>query len=352
MVTLGDAAYGGRIVPLDDAVLDNLQVDSHKFNVNGGRYEGAFSSVVPVKVEDLLDYYLGLGASEEDLIAFEESGVYQNLLGNSLGGDEVLVQWAEFPIGQPSIVISEPEGPAPVGEGGAYRYEISLASPSELGVAIDVRPTMNANEIDLGEGPGNPITLDFPAGDVGPRTVTVVAVEDDEQEHSEVAVLTHTVLSEDPGYADAELPPVPIGIEDNELGAWGYLAGDVNRDGKVDFRDVAVIADSWAGCTNPGDPSCYSIEPSPGEEIPGSGWSWWNWWAWKWCKGRCLRVRPGGTVKGVYKCKPDPANPCQSPCTCEPFRSEDGKDWERYKPNEKGYWEATSDYRWRCWCVK
>ena len=39
-------------------------------------------------------------------------------------------------------------------------------------------------------------------------------------------------------------------------GMWGYLAGDINKDCKVDLADFAVLAESWLKCTNPDVPEC------------------------------------------------------------------------------------------------
>ena len=281
VVTLGDAEEGGRVLPLDDAVLDNLEVESHEFDVNGGRYTGEFTSsagpgLERITVEDLPGYYLGLGASDEDLAAFERSDVYQNLLAHSAPGDEVFVQWAEFSIPEPRILIDQPQGGSMlITEGGQNSYEITLATPPKFDVAIEIKPEAGTAPIDLGNGLGNPVTVNFPSGDAGPRTVTVTAPEDTEQERNELAVVTHTVLSEDPEYFDAELPAVTIGIEDNDLGAWGFLEGDINRDGYVNISDAAIMAYSWALCTDPGEPGCLIAGGSPDTSdypLP-SGWS-------------------------------------------------------------------------------
>jgi hypothetical protein len=39
-----------------------------------------------------------------------------------------------------------------------------------------------------------------------------------------------------------------------ECGSWGYLAGDVNKDCYVNFKDFAQMAEDWLLCTHPSDP--------------------------------------------------------------------------------------------------
>ena len=220
IITLGDDEGGGLVLPLDNTVLDNLVVESHEFNVNGGKFEGVFTSpdggegVARVRVFDLLDHYIKLGADEEDITALENSDVYQNLLSNSGPDDEVLVQIAEFEIPDPEILITQPGDSTIIQKGQRGSYELSLRTPSEYDVAITVTPQVNAERINLGSGAGKPITLHFPPGDTGPRMVDVSVLEDDMQERSELAVVTHTVESEDKNYLNYELPSVQIAITD------------------------------------------------------------------------------------------------------------------------------------------
>jgi hypothetical protein len=35
-----------------------------------------------------------------------------------------------------------------------------------------------------------------------------------------------------------------------------YYGGDINKDCYVDYKDFAIFADGWLGCTNPADPNC------------------------------------------------------------------------------------------------
>lgn len=57
------------------------------------------------------------------------------------------------------------------------------------------------------------------------------------------------------------LLPYPVGQVYNAPDKCGdpgtdYLKGDVNKDCRVDFKDVAEVALDWLGCTDPQDPNC------------------------------------------------------------------------------------------------
>jgi len=257
IVTLGDGEGGGQVRPLDDTVLDNLHVVSHEFNVNGSKTEGVFTSpdgdegMARVKVLDLLDHYVKLGADEEDIAALENSDIYQNLMSNSSPDDEVLVQVAEFEIPDPRIRITQPGESTIVREGQTTSYEISLPEPSEHDVAITVTPQVNVERINLGNGFGKPVTLRFAPGDTGPKIVRVSILEDAENKRSELAVVTHTVETQDRNYTDYQLPSVQIGITDKvvdadkESGGLSYSPADINRDGLADLNDLILLTSKW-----------------------------------------------------------------------------------------------------------
>ncbi|UCG58213.1 MAG: hypothetical protein JSU70_01655 [Phycisphaerales bacterium] len=341
VVTLGDEQEGGRILPLDQMVLEKLQVKRHQFNVNG-KHDGMFSAAEKVRVDNLPEYYSQLGASTEDVVAFESSAVYQNLLAHSLFNEKILVQSAEFPVASPQVLITQSGDSTEAEEGHSDDYEIRLASPPELGVTIVADPILNGEEIDLGEGLGEPIMLHFPAGDVGPRTVTVTTLDDPLPERREVAVITHVIETEDPGYASAELPSVPVGIVDDEDPAWLHDEGDLNQDGTINFADMATMASYWLdGCEHwvGGKVQC------PEECLPPE---------WDTDEHRRLYV----------KCPQNDA--CTKlNCACNLFRlkkadidPDEDPEWEHVPPGtdrDRYYLDdprKKKDYHWRCWCTR
>ena len=58
----------------------------------------------------------------------------------------------------------------------------------------------------------------------------------------------------------------PAGSTPSPLGRWNYGPGDVNRDSRVDMVDLAIMAQQWLECTQPGRPECISYIMSTGRQ--------------------------------------------------------------------------------------
>ncbi|MCD4831000.1 MAG: right-handed parallel beta-helix repeat-containing protein [Anaerohalosphaeraceae bacterium] len=43
-------------------------------------------------------------------------------------------------------------------------------------------------------------------------------------------------------------------------GGWGYLDADIDEDCYVNFKDLAILAESWLDCTNPSDSNCVDVQ--------------------------------------------------------------------------------------------
>ena len=96
--------------------------------------------------------------------------------------------------------------------------------------------------------------------------VTVTAVDDDIREYGRHWSHTqHSAFSlSDIDYVLADIDPkiiytddgatnryVPVLVEDNECGAWGRIAEDLNYDCYVDLEEVAQISAEWLNCNDP-----------------------------------------------------------------------------------------------------
>jgi hypothetical protein len=49
---------------------------------------------------------------------------------------------------------------------------------------------------------------------------------------------------------------VAVVPEPNSFGSWDFFDPDLNKDSYINFLDLAVMADQWLECSNPGDPAC------------------------------------------------------------------------------------------------
>ena len=143
--------------------------------------------------------------------------------------------------------ITESSGNTVVTEGGeSDSYEVALnTQPSET---VLITATPGDGQIDIGNGPGESLVLDFTAENwQTPQTVTVAAFNDDiyEGKNAHKTTITHTADGGE--YAGIRISSVEVSVIDDELtcGDWGYFATDLNRDCFVDLRDFVIFAMEW-----------------------------------------------------------------------------------------------------------
>jgi sialidase-1 len=108
-----------------------------------------------------------------------------------------------------SPVVSE-EGPT------TDNYTVSLTQAPTADVMVTISPDLaGADDIDLGAGPGNPITLTFTTNDWTPRTVSITAVDDTLEEGTQQVTLNHVTSSTDPAF-NGQSKLLIVTIEDND----------------------------------------------------------------------------------------------------------------------------------------
>ncbi len=165
------------------------------------------------------------------------------------------------------VRILEPDLEMVVTEGDTKgdTYQISLSESPDSPVWIHVYA--DNNELDLGEGPGQAITLTFDAENwQAPQTITLLAVDDNLSEGPHAGVIRHEVSSEDSAFEGVYVPAVHVSIIDNERYCGDsktiYLDGDLNRDCRIDLSDFSVLVLDWLKCTDPGKAACYPYLPT------------------------------------------------------------------------------------------
>jgi hypothetical protein len=145
------------------------------------------------------------------------------------------------------VKITESGGATEATEGGSGDdYEIVLgAEPPET---VQITATPGDAQIDIGNGPGVPLVLDFTTENwQTPRTVSVAAFNDDiyEGKSAHKTLITHTADGGE--YTGINVRSVDVSVIDNELicGDWGYFMTDLDRDCYVDLQDFAKFAMEW-----------------------------------------------------------------------------------------------------------
>jgi len=147
------------------------------------------------------------------------------------------------------VEITESGGNTAVTEGGAVdSYEVVLCSKPTADVEIIATP--GDGQIDLGEGPGLPVVLNFNTSNWNiPQTVTVAAIDDNvyEGKSHHTTTIEHAAVSTDGNYNGIDIASVDVSVADDELtcGDWGYLPSDLNRDCYVNLVDFAIFAQQW-----------------------------------------------------------------------------------------------------------
>jgi len=145
------------------------------------------------------------------------------------------------------VKITESGGATEATEGGSGDdYEIALgAEPTET---VQITATPGDGQIDIGNGPGEPLVLEFTTQNwQTPRTVSVTAFDDDiyEGKTAHKTVITHTADGGE--YTGVNISSVEVSVIDDELtcGDWDYFATDLNRDCYVNLLDFAKFAMEW-----------------------------------------------------------------------------------------------------------
>lgn len=142
------------------------------------------------------------------------------------------------------VFISESNTCTVVNERGKVdTYDSVLLEEPSATVVITAKPDFSADEIDLGAGAGNPISLTFtPENYYIPQTVTVMAVNDLKVEGLHTSIITHSSNSVDSVFDETEIDDVTVAIVDNDR------LGDINCDGIIGINDMRILAHQWLAC--------------------------------------------------------------------------------------------------------
>lgn len=138
----------------------------------------------------------------------------------------------------PGVTITESASSTAATEGGATdSYEVVLATQPIANV--DVVITLDA-QIDLGNGAGNPVTLNFTTSDWdSAQTVTITAVNDDIDEPNHNSIITHTATSSDADYEGISIANVTAMVTDNDEA--GVLITESDGETKVGENGTADV---------------------------------------------------------------------------------------------------------------
>jgi len=268
MVTQSDEAAeggGGRIMPVEQDIVEGLTVVQHEFSVNGGAVEGEFTQLEWVELgmdgDGLRTWFDALpGSTPEDTNDFMETDIVQNLINNAAGDPaaKVGMQYAEWEHPEPAVTATAES--FTVTEGGdLYSYEVGIADLAMLTGPMIVMVVPSSDQIDVGAGPGEAMELMFDPMMTDPQDVMVMAVDDYEREGTEEVSIAHYLWDPaDPtaggGGGSGGGIVTTVTVQDNECGGMGIAEGDLNADCIVDLLDFAQVANEWLNSTDPSVP--------------------------------------------------------------------------------------------------
>ncbi len=192
------------------------------------------------------------------------------------------------------VIITETDNSTKVAEGGvggnpaSDTFTVTLSKQPSDDVTVTLSEQVgNGNDLVV-----SPDTLVFTSQDWAARTVTVTAIDDSDIENDpEVSNIEFSVSSSDPGYDGVSMSPVIVSVMENDCGAWGYHAADLdmdchvglgdfaefalqwlsavfpnkadfNEDNQVNILDLAALTPQWLGCSCPNEPDCTRPRPS------------------------------------------------------------------------------------------
>ncbi len=145
------------------------------------------------------------------------------------------------------VTIVESDGSTRVTEGQpGDSYTVALLSQPTENVVITATPS--DGRVDIGNGPGQAISLTFTPGNFQtPQTITVTAVDDNIYEGKAPHTTTITHTAQGGNYTGTDIKSVKVMVMDNDktCGDWGYLPADFNRDCYVDLLDFSLLAKQW-----------------------------------------------------------------------------------------------------------
>ncbi len=111
------------------------------------------------------------------------------------------------------VTVTESNGSTDVVEGGAMdSFTVQLDTIPTAAVDVEVTPD---SQTDLGNGPGNPVTLTFT--NTSSETVNVTATDDSDVEGSHTGIISFTTSSLDGNYDGLNIPNVVVDITDNDI---------------------------------------------------------------------------------------------------------------------------------------
>jgi|GEM_PF-1534724 len=168
---------------------------------------------------------------------------------------------------EPSVTIAATDGTTEVTEGDATDTQtVQIGTQPASGNEVVIIATPSNNQIDLGEGAGEPVELVFTNANWNEaQSVTIEAVDDSLLEANHSASVTYTIDTEqttETAYAeyDEPLPTLGVSITDNDTATANLSTEDGSEEGPDDITFTITLSKT----NNTGSPITFTLNPDGG----------------------------------------------------------------------------------------
>lgn len=197
--------------------------------------------------------YLGKGTYTNDGAAqctINEYRIYNSVLTTQQIQDHY--EWGPDALSEPQVQITESDGMTILYTGNIGQtdtYDVVLLSLPTDDVLLTVIPPTG---LSVGNGSGTHRILTFTDQNWDQSQTVEVSIADAGVAFDEIEMIQHTIQSNDPQYTQF-VRNVPVYIQEDECGVWGYLPGDYDLNCYVNLEDFSILAGLWLATDAPLD---------------------------------------------------------------------------------------------------
>ena len=194
------------------------------------------------------------------------SAIAHSATSNDAGYDDIAIDSVTVSVldnDMAGVSVLESNGSTVVSEGGptSDTYEVVLASRPAADVTITIDPD---DQTDLGQGPGQTISITFTSGSWGVRrSVVVTAVDDEAVEGAHASTIAHAAASSDASYDGIVIDSVTVSVSDNDMAGVAILESD----GSTVVSEAGPTSDTYAVVLKSRPTADVTITVDPDEQV-------------------------------------------------------------------------------------
>jgi len=241
------------------ALLNTINVGAASGTIKVDFFVTGFTAGSPVTA---IVYFNGIQKDIQSFTWDNTDANYIGVSGRTAGAGVFLDNFTIASVTQAAanIFVTVTDGATVVKEGStADEMTLSLTSnPLSYPVTVSIADALDPDQVSV-----SPSQVTFTSADwQTPRTVTVQAIDDSDMERAEHDTTLILTVTADPlsPYYGYQIADIPVIVQENDCGAWGFNRADFNLDCQVNLEDFSMFALEWIHCSFP-DPECQDFRP-------------------------------------------------------------------------------------------